>query len=339
MTDTNVRAADSATGPPRARGPAQRTRKQGPHLGRHALDAGHSHDGLDRCRYRSRMTERFVTVPGGRLFVVDEGAPTGPPILLLHAGIADLRSWDAMAPILVGAGYRVVRHDTRGFGRTETDDIDYSERADAIAVLDAFEIRRAVLVGNSMGGSNAFDTAVEFPGRVAAVVGVGSGVRGFEVDSTPDEEAAYLEMEAAELAMEQATGAERARHLEVLLALETRFWVDGPGERPDRVPPAIRDALTDMNRSHQAPDRAHGRRIPLQPTAAGRLGELRCPVLVVAGELDVSDVAAAAAFVGRTAPDARVVLLPEVAHMIGMEAPDTLAGLIVDFLAPLARWS
>ena len=61
------------------------------------------------------MTTDFLEVPGGRLAYVDEGA--GPPIVLLHAGIANLRSWDAMAPLLVAAGYRVVRYDLRGSAR------------------------------------------------------------------------------------------------------------------------------------------------------------------------------------------------------------------------------
>jgi 3-oxoadipate enol-lactonase len=39
------------------------------------------------------------------------------------------------------------------------------------------------------------------------------------------------------------------------------------------------------------------------------------------------------------APDARALIMPGVAHMIGMEAPAELAALIVDFLAPLPRWS
>lgn len=49
------------------------------------------------------MTSRFVDVPGGRLFVVDEGS--GPPIVLLHAGIADQRSWNDLAPLLNAAGF------------------------------------------------------------------------------------------------------------------------------------------------------------------------------------------------------------------------------------------
>ncbi len=285
------------------------------------------------------MTETFVPVPAGRLFVVDEGDPGAPVVHLLHAGIADLHSWDALAPRLIEAGYRVIRHDTRGFGRSETEDVDFSERADTIAVLDTCGVRRAALVGNSMGGANAFATAIEHPDRVVAVVGVAAGLRGYDHESPPDEEAAFVELEAAEEAVDAAPAAERAERLEHLLDLETRFWLDGRGQPLDRVPAAVRDALTEMNRRHQAPGRSHGRRIPLQPVAAERLDDLRCPVLAVAGLLDATDVEATATYLEAHAPDARAVRWPEVAHMVGMEAPERLADLILDFLAPLPRWS
>lgn len=43
------------------------------------------------------MTTAHVEVPGGRLFVLDEGL--GPPIALLDAGIADHRAWNDMVPM------------------------------------------------------------------------------------------------------------------------------------------------------------------------------------------------------------------------------------------------
>ena len=94
--------------------------------------------------------ERFIEVPGGRLLVVDDG--DGPPIILVHAAIADHRAWDAMIPGLVAAGFHAIRHDLRGLGRSTTADVAFSNRADVIAILDGFRIDRAVLVGNSAGG-------------------------------------------------------------------------------------------------------------------------------------------------------------------------------------------
>ena len=101
------------------------------------------------------MHRSDVAVPGGTLNVVDEGE--GPPILLLHAGVADLRAWDDVVPHLTRAGHRVIRYDIRGLGRSITEDVEFSHRADLRAVLHAVGVERAVLVGNSKGGQIAID--------------------------------------------------------------------------------------------------------------------------------------------------------------------------------------
>jgi len=131
------------------------------------------------------MPTSHLEVPGGRLPVVDEG--TGPPIVLLHAAVADLRAWDAMVPALVAAGYRVIRFDARDFGGSTGDDVPFTNRADVVAVLDSLGLERAALVGNSRGGMTAVDTAIESPERVIAVVGVGAGIGGFEGVPKPEE--------------------------------------------------------------------------------------------------------------------------------------------------------
>jgi pimeloyl-ACP methyl ester carboxylesterase len=71
-------------------------------------------------------TKRTVPVPGGQLHAVADG--DGPPILLFHAWVADLRAWDPVVPLLVDAGYRAVRFDARGFGSSTTDDVDLAPR-------------------------------------------------------------------------------------------------------------------------------------------------------------------------------------------------------------------
>jgi 3-oxoadipate enol-lactonase len=272
--------------------------------------------------------ERFVDVPGGRLFAMSEGA--GPPIVLIHAAIVDHRAWDAMAPGLVAAGFRVARYDYRGFGESTTQDVEFSNRADLIAVLDALDIGRAALVGNSRGGLIAFDTAIEFPDRVVAAVGVGASLSGFDGEPTP-----------AELALfEQANQIMAAAHpdLDVIADLSLNLWVDGPGQSPDRVDPAVREFVRTMCRPLGEPGRVQGRSVRLDPPANDRLEEFRCPVIAVAGELDVSDIVQTARRLESAAPNARAVVWPDVAHMIGMEVPDRLNALIIDLLAPLRPW-
>ena len=57
----------------------------------------------------------FIEVPGARLYYEAEG--DGPPVLLLHAGVADRRMWEPLWPGLT-ARRDVVRVDLRGFGGT-----------------------------------------------------------------------------------------------------------------------------------------------------------------------------------------------------------------------------
>ena len=272
------------------------------------------------------MSTSQLDVPGGRLHVIDEGS--GPPIVLLHAGIADTRSWDGMVPLLNAAGYRTIRYDQRGAGQTTTEDVEFSRISDLLAVLDAKGIDRAVLVGNSMGGVLAFDTAIEAPDRVVAIVGVGAGLGGFDGGNTPEELAMFKQMEE----LEGADPVDPAAVAEI----DIRVWVDGPGQPPTRVPAAIRDLVAEMDLWD--PAKPQGKPIRLAPPASERLAELRCPILAVAGELDVSEVAVTARHLEANAPTARALIWPDVAHMIGMEQPARLTGAIVEFLAPLPRW-
>jgi pimeloyl-ACP methyl ester carboxylesterase len=94
-----------------------------------------------------------------------------------------------------------------------------------------------------------------------------------------------------------------------------------------------------MARPLNEPGRVRGRKIDLDPPANDRLSDLRCPVLAIAGGLDFSDAAQTAKRLEAAAPDARALIWPDVAHMVGMEQPDRLSAAIVEFLEPLDRWT
>jgi pimeloyl-ACP methyl ester carboxylesterase len=270
--------------------------------------------------------ETMVPVPGGALHVVADG--DGPPILLLHAGIADLRAWDAMVPLLVEAGYRAVRFDLRGVGASQTEDVAFSRRADTLAVMDALGIGRAALVGNSIGGMVALEVAIETPDRVAALVMVASGIGGFDGGETPEEHAFEERMIAAE----------EAGDADLLATLDVELWVDGVGQPATRVDPAIRDLVWQMDRPSCEPGHVSGRPVPMDPPANERLGEVRTPTLAVDGELDASGTHAVARRIEEAIPGARRVVVPGVAHMIGMEVPETLAALVLEHVRPLGTW-
>jgi pimeloyl-ACP methyl ester carboxylesterase len=276
------------------------------------------------------MSERYVEVPGGRLAVHDFGA--GPAIVLLHAGVVDSWAWEPLTPFLLEAGCRVVAFDRRGSGGSSSEDVPFSNRADVVAVLDALGIGRACLVGNSIGGQIAIDTAVEFPERVAALITVGANLAGYDVEPTEEEAALFEEMDRLE----------EAGAPEAIADFDVRLWLDGPGQPVDRVPAEIRELVREMalEAAHARcdPDRPTGRPIRLEPPAAQQLERLTMPLLAIAGALDVSDVAVTARYLEAQVPSARALVVPDVAHLIGLEAPDTLAEAILGLVVPLGSW-
>jgi pimeloyl-ACP methyl ester carboxylesterase len=106
------------------------------------------------------------------------GAEHAADVLLIHAGVADRRSWAHVVERLAPE-HRCVAFDMRGFGETTYEREDgWSQVADALAVLDAAGLSRPILVACSIGGEIAIDLALAYPQRIAALVLIGTAVRG-----------------------------------------------------------------------------------------------------------------------------------------------------------------
>jgi esterase len=125
---------------------------------------------------------RHLVAHDTRLHCLDLGTPGRPPILFLHGGALTAHTWDVVCLALRG-DYHCVALDQRGHGDSEWSPIvDYSAEAharDIHGVLDALAFTPVVLVGQSMGGLNAFVYTMQHPERVAALVlvDVGPGIR------------------------------------------------------------------------------------------------------------------------------------------------------------------
>lgn len=113
---------------------------------------------------------------GVRLRYLEQGDPSGRPVILLH-GITD--SWFSFSRVLPGISKqnRVYALDLRGHGNSDRPADRYSPRdmaGDVIAFMDSLRIERATLVGHSMGTFVAQQAALAAPQRVAGLVLVGS---------------------------------------------------------------------------------------------------------------------------------------------------------------------
>ncbi|MEE2664484.1 MAG: alpha/beta hydrolase, partial [Myxococcota bacterium] len=96
--------------------------------------------------------------------------------LCLHGLVDRSEIWDRLVPGLATRG-RVLCVDQRGHGGSETPPGPYAREdlaRDAVCVLEALGVTRAVLVGHSMGGVVAMTTALAYPDRVAGLVLIGT---------------------------------------------------------------------------------------------------------------------------------------------------------------------
>src|SRR5437899_12029961 len=85
--------------------------------------------------------------------------------------------WDAQFPVFAQQ-FRVVRYDTRGFGKSLTEDVSFSNRQDVSELLDHLGIDRTYVSGVSRGGYIAIDFTLQHPERVAALIPVASALGG-----------------------------------------------------------------------------------------------------------------------------------------------------------------
>lgn len=246
-------------------------------------------------------------------------AGTGHPLLLVHAGIVDRRMWDPVWDALA-ARFRVIRPDLRGYGETPNPDGTYANWRDLADLLRAAGAMPAYVVGVSMGGSAALDLALAVPELVDRLVLVAPGLAGW--DWSAGLRAAWDEEEAAW---------ERGDLHEVAW-VNVRTWLDGPSREPDAVAPGLRQAVFEMQRHALDLDNDAAVVEPMDPPARERLAEVRVPTLVMVGELDQPDMLRIGEHLAAEIAGARLVVMPGVAHLPPMEAPEEFVRVVGDFL-------
>jgi 3-oxoadipate enol-lactonase len=247
----------------------------------------------------------------------------GPVVVLLHEGIGDRRMWEPQVGPLVGAGYRVVRPDFRGFGDSELSPGPFSNLADVRELLEHLGVERARVVGGSLGGRVALEYTLTYPDSVEALVLVGPGLR----DMNPNE--------AVRKSWEEEEALAEAGDIDGAVEVNLRVWVDGECREPEQVDTEVRERLRDMQRrafevQMAMPDA--GPEEPFEPQASTRLGELRCPVLVVVGDLDQPAIQEVADQLAEGIAGARKEVIAGTAHAPNMEKPDEFNRLVLEFL-------
>ncbi len=241
-----------------------------------------------------------------------------PTIVLLHGGMLDCRMWDEQFELLAKT-HRVLRYDADAHGNSTLPPDAYWDSLNLRELLKNFGIERAVLVGLSLGGKTAIDLALEDPERVEAIVAVSSGLSGYRFESE-----FYLEYRDV---MIQAW---RAGEFDAVVEAFQRPWTDGPHRAPEDVDPDVREKVRMMARNGLE-HAMEGR--PIDPPAVNRLDELEVPMLMIVGELDMPGILDIADKVVAANPNAELVKIPGVAHMVSMEKPAEFNRILLEYLS------
>jgi 3-oxoadipate enol-lactonase len=223
--------------------------------------------------------------------------------VLLHSALGDSRLWKRQVAALERE-FDVVAPDLPGFGETPLPTEPFSY-VDAVA-----EHLPAAVVGNSFGGAVALRTALAHRDRVPRLVLVGSGFPAWD----------WTEELRAQWAAEEE--AEAAGDLDAVVQMRLDFWL--APEHHDEVRPQQRRAF-ELQTAHDEPEL-------LWPDLAP-LSSLRMPTLVVVGEHDKADFRAIAHHLAEEIPDADLAVVPGAGHLVGVEQPEELNALLLEFLS------
>jgi pimeloyl-ACP methyl ester carboxylesterase len=267
-----------------------------------------------------------VTLPGRRVSTLTLG--DGPDVLLIHGLGAAKSSFFDLAANLADAGYRVHALDLPGFGGSSKPAIaPYSSRwfADTVlSVMDALDIEKAHLVGNSMGGRVALEIGLRRPERVNAIAALCPAVAFVKRDFHPL--VRFLRPEFGLLPHKLRRG-----------IVERQLW--SMFCDPDALDPHVADVVVDeFQRVYASPGArvaflASARNIYLdRPFGRGgfypRLAELEPPALFVWGSHDRLIQPGFQRYVAEALPGADQIVLDGCGHVPQVERPEQTAGLV-----------
>jgi pimeloyl-ACP methyl ester carboxylesterase len=125
----------------------------------------------------AKASGKYAEVNGINLYYETHG--NGRPLILLHGGLMSGETFGPVLPLLAER-HQVVVVDLQGHGRTADIDrpIDIRLMADDIAALiDHLGLDTPDVVGYSLGGGVAFQTAVKYPHKIRRLVAVSANIR------------------------------------------------------------------------------------------------------------------------------------------------------------------
>lgn len=225
---------------------------------------------------------------------------SGPPVILLHGGLANSNYWGNQVPVLAKSR-RVIVMDSRGHGRSTRDSKPYGYTlmaSDVIGLMDYLGVPQAAIVGWSDGAIIGLSLAMSHPDRVSRLFAFAansdpSGVK--DVTKSPVFTAFIARAEKEYQAL-SATPTEYKKFVDEI----STMWMTQPH------------------------------------WTAADLGAIKVHTWIVDADHDEAIERPNTEFMAKSIPDAGLLLQPEVSHFSMLQAPEQFSDDILRFLA--RRW-
>jgi pimeloyl-ACP methyl ester carboxylesterase len=238
----------------------------------------------------------YVAHDGARIWFSAYGA--GPPVILLHGGLANSDYWGGQVPALLRDGHRVILIDSRGHGRSSRDSRPYTYElmaSDVVAVMDQLGVQKAAVVGWSDGAIIGLVMALKNPERLTKVFAFAANMDPSGVKPNTDSDPIFGRFE-------HEAGAAYAR-------------------------------LSPTPNDYEDFQKAIGRMWDTEPNyKAADLATINMPVAIVDGDHDEAIQPNHTRYLARTIPGAKLIILPGLSHFAMLQDPAAFNAAMLGFL-------
>jgi 3-oxoadipate enol-lactonase len=243
------------------------------------------------------------------------GAEGAPWLTFSHSLACSLRIWDGQVAELKDR-FRILLYDTRGHGGSEAPKGSYTLEMlaeDLKQLLDYLKIKKTSYVGLSMGGMIGQTLVLKEPGLFDRVVLADTGHA-----QTPETLKQWDErIKTAE-----------TKGMQPLVQGTLERWFTAPFRE---TKPEVVKKIADLIQSTPVPGYAGCCHAIAKLNTTARLKEIKRPVLAIAGEQDAA--APGTRHIGETVPGAKLVMIPQAAHIANIERPEAFNRALRDFLS------
>lgn len=255
----------------------------------------------------------FVKVNGARLHYEMTGE--GEALILLHSGFTDLRLWDDQFNFF-GKYFKVIRYDIRGFGKSDRPSNPFSHSEDLKGLFDFLGIRKAHLIGVSMGGSIAIDFTLQYHDLVECLILSGPSLRGY--NPTIDEASKHRSLAGISIAKRDENF---IRSVEFML--DDPMWRQSNLKARQRLKEMFMDtslrwALKDLEKA-------------ANPPALERLSEITKRTLLIIGSEDSQPIKEIAGVLNSNISMIHKVEINGTGHLPNLDKPDEFNKIVLDF--------